>query len=145
MSLPPGVQKQLEELIANQNGGKRRSKKTSKHASKKVSKKSSKKGSRKQKGGSQAFMARIALAKFIANDLKVKGGVPIQKLIKMYADKVKAKKPDIDSIALIDEAKKEYLADKPNGPMEKLKKINAGTMARGKSSKKRSSKKTSKK
>lgn len=136
--LPDDVKQQLEQLLNNtgQKGGKKRSKK--------ASKKSSKKGS-KQKGGKRelplAIRARIDLAKFITSDLKVKGGVIIQRLIKLYADKIKEKNPNIDAVSLVAEAKKAYLADKPNGPHEKLKKLSSKEPARSHS--KKSSKKAS--
>ena len=143
--LPEDVKKQIEQLLA-QTGGKRKSKKVSKKTSKKTSNKSSKKSS-KQKGGKRelppAIRARIDLAKFITSDLKIKGGVVIQRLIKVYADKIKEKNPEIDAVVLVAEAKKAYLADKPNGPLEKIKKLSVKEPARTKS--KKSSKKNSKK
>lgn len=143
VQLSDNVKNQLEQLLEQAGGRKKQSKKTSKKLSK------------KQKGGKrelpQAIKDRIALAKFIVDDLKVKGGVQIQSLIKIYADKVKAKDPNIDAIKLVAEAKKAYLADKPNGPHDKLKKI-ADEKARTKQKKdakvggtRKSSKKSSKK
>ena len=164
IELPDEVKEKLEQLLA-QTGGRKKQKKHSKKPSKKVSKKPSKKpskkqskksskkpskkNSKKQKGGRElppAIRARIDLAKFITNELKVKGGIIIQKLIKVYADKVKEKNPSIDAVTLVEEAKKQFIADK-KGALEILKKLGAKDVARATSKKgsKKGSKKSSKK
>jgi hypothetical protein len=133
-----------------QTGGKKSSKRASKKSSKRHSKKSSKRHSKKhskQSGGrDNPFAKRLALVAFIVKDMGIKGGVLSQKLLKIYTDKAKEKNPNLTSDELLIEAKKLYLADKPNGPMEKYNKLqNKGLSRSSKKHSKKSSKKHSKK
>ena len=145
--LPPEVKKQLEQLLSAQAGGKRRK---SKKASKKTSAKKTSKKNSKQKGGkgaNPAMQAGINFRAFLADNAKLKQGVPMVKLVSYLVNKIKEKKPNLGYIEAIDEAKKYYMANKAE-VVKKYNEITEKKMSRSKGSKKTSkkaSKKTSKK
>ena len=120
--------------IINQDGGKRKIKKAKK----------------KQSGGRElppAIKVRIELSKFISTDSGLKQGIPMVKLISYLTKKVKEKNDSLDAVAVVEEAKKLYLANKEDAKKQYAKLSVKPTIARQKVKKgtKKTPKKTEKK
>lgn len=134
MTNVPELDSITSDEIINQDGGKRKIKKAKK----------------KQTGGRElppAIKVRIELSKFISTDSGLKQGIPMVKLISYLTKKVKEKNDSLDAVAVVEEAKKLYLANKEDAKKQYAKLSVKPTIARQKVKKetKKTPKKTEKK
>jgi hypothetical protein len=95
-------------------------------------------GKRKSKGGglNPALRARLDFAAMIRKDMKISNVALVQRLISIYTDDAKKKNPNVDSVKVVDMAKKAYQEDKKSGgPEKKLKELEKNAPQKKKKSK----------